>query len=320
MDATLRDRFRSEAMHNTVAIAGRPQSVPRGPFHWASRTDARVDLWRYTDDLDYVEALHEGYAPIVHRRAVVRVGEALWLIADHLLGSGECTATNYWHFHPDWMSADTSGAEDRLSHVNGLFAAFATTAGKAERLHGDSEGLGWYSPAYGRVMPSPTWRVTATEEAPVSRVTAVAWNTAPVQLGIEPAPVLADEDDGWHRTAVRVTFDGMMFVALFAAPRDEAEASRAIHRVSIPGGQLATDARIAVLRASHSGEPLSVSAIGVCSLEWRGRGGFRTPSSNEPRDVHFEAAALHRQHAEVSGIAGNEGVGDLVMNGVRRVG
>jgi hypothetical protein len=110
-----------------------------------------------------------------------------------------------------------------------------------------------------------------------------------------------------------------MFVALFAAPRDDAEASRAIHRVSIPGGQLATDARIAVLRLSHAGEPLSVSAIGVRSLEWRGRGGFTTPLTSEPRDLHVDAAALHR-HADISGIAGGQPVADLVMNGVRRVG
>jgi hypothetical protein len=169
-------------------------------------------------------------------------------------------------------------------------------------------------------MPSTTLRVSATDEAPFSRVTAIAWNTAPVQLGIECAPVLADEDDGWHRAAVSVTFDGTTFVVLLAAPRDDADAGRAIHRASIPRGQLATDARIAVLRLAHTGEPLSISAIGVRSLEWRGLGGWKTPVTREPRDLHFDATALRPLQTGDRGAASVELAEDLVMNSVRRLG
>ena len=320
MDATVRDRFRSEVMHNTLAIAGRPQSVPRGPFHWASRTDARLDLWRLADEIDCAEALHEGYAPLLHRRAVVRVDGALWLIADHLLGSGECEAANYWHFHPDWTSADGSGNEHRLTHADGLFASLVSTAGIADRMHGDGQGLGWFSPAYGQVVPATTLRFSAAEEAPASRVTAIAWNTTPVQLGIERAPVLADEEDGWHRAAVSVTLDKATVVALFAAPREDADAARAIHRVSVPRGQLATDARLAILRLSPAGEPLTISAIGARSLEWRGLGGFKTSPTREARDLHFDSAALRRNHTDVSGVTRGEAVEEMAMNGVRRVG
>ena len=46
MNPAARDRFRSTAMHNTVALNGRPQSEPDGPFHWRSRADARLLVWQ----------------------------------------------------------------------------------------------------------------------------------------------------------------------------------------------------------------------------------------------------------------------------------
>src|SRR5206468_4773432 len=38
---TIRDRFRPTALHNTLALDGRPQSITRGPFHWSHVADAR---------------------------------------------------------------------------------------------------------------------------------------------------------------------------------------------------------------------------------------------------------------------------------------
>jgi hypothetical protein len=148
-------------------------------------------------------------------------------------------------------------------------------------------------------------------------MTAIAWNTAPVQLGVNAVSVLADEEDGWHRAAALVTLDETSFVALFAAPHEGAAAHRSMHRVSIPHGQLATDARVAILRLSHSGEPLSIAAIGGRSVEWRGQGGFRTSPTKEPTDLHLDAAALDSYRSVASGETRQH---QMAMNSVRRVG
>ena len=317
MDASLRDRFRSDAMHNTVTIAGRPQSEPAGPFHWTRRTDARLDLWRAAPDIDCVEGLHDGHAPLMHRRSVLRIGEALWLIADHLLGAGDYHATTHWHIHPEWTLAGTFGAQSHFTHAGGLFASLASTAVNPEPFHGDGGGVGWCAPVYGRLLPSTTLRFAASEEVPTSRMTAIAWNTAPVQLGVNAVSVLADDEDGWHRAAALVTLDETSFVALFAAPHEGAAAHRSMHRVSIPHGQLATDARVAILRLSHSGEPLSIAAIGGRSVEWRGQGGFRTSPTKEPTDLHLDAAALDSYRSVASGETRQH---QMAMNSVRRVG
>src|SRR4029079_4297433 len=46
LDWELRDRMRSTALHNTLALDGRSQSAPGGPFCWTDVADARVLRWR----------------------------------------------------------------------------------------------------------------------------------------------------------------------------------------------------------------------------------------------------------------------------------
>ena len=45
-DPALRDRLRSTALHNTLTLDDRPQSVPNGPFHWSHVANSRVHAWR----------------------------------------------------------------------------------------------------------------------------------------------------------------------------------------------------------------------------------------------------------------------------------
>ena len=44
IDPAVRDRMRSSALHNTVTVDERSQSIPRGPFHWSHVANARVDV------------------------------------------------------------------------------------------------------------------------------------------------------------------------------------------------------------------------------------------------------------------------------------
>src|SRR4029079_2693403 len=98
-------------------------------------------------------------------------------------------------------------------------------------------------------------------DGPFSVVTAVGATTAPTRLSIESVAVGAAGNaisDGWHRAAVLLRTGSGIIVALFATPPDAsggAPRSRSLHQVHTPGGQLATDARVALLHLTQDYEP-----------------------------------------------------------------
>ena len=71
--------MRGSFNHNTLAIDGRPQSTPAGAFHWRTSATARLIDSRHVGGFDWAEAVHDGYAPLEHRRTIVRADGAGWL-------------------------------------------------------------------------------------------------------------------------------------------------------------------------------------------------------------------------------------------------
>jgi hypothetical protein len=169
-DAALRDRLRSSMSHNTITIDGQSQSIPSGPFHWRTRVDARMHEWRQNAAFDWVEASHDGYAPLQHRRTVMRAGGG-WLIADEILGHGHHSVAAHWHFDPAWTVAAEPGRL-RATHADGSMAWVAHDPGDATLFHGDNETrLGWFAPVYGVLVPSWTARVAVARDAPFTLLT-----------------------------------------------------------------------------------------------------------------------------------------------------
>jgi hypothetical protein len=190
MDRALRDRQRSSASHNTVTVDGRSSSVPAGPFHWSVRADAQLHGACGNSALAWVEAWHDGYAPLRHRRTVVSAAGAGWLFVDELLGDGEHgvaphdttshsavsqSAASYkadvhsvdanWHFDVGWSV--TAGAANRLraADEDGRVAWLAHDGGVATLLETDR----W--PVYGRRLAAPTVRIRHASRVPSSSVT-----------------------------------------------------------------------------------------------------------------------------------------------------
>jgi hypothetical protein len=288
MDPELRDRFRSSAMHNTVQLDGRPQSVPAGPFHWRSRADARLDLRRAAADFEIVEGSHDGYQPAVHRRAVTRAGD-LWLVVDHVLDTARHDVQVHWHLEPRWTLEREEGSAVSFRHADGFRAGLASTARGRDVFRGVPQGLGWYAPIYGLAVPSLTLRHSDGGPSPLTLMTAIAPDPA-ATLTIEALAVSAERHDGWHRAAGLVHHGATRVVALFAAPITAAAGPRSLQHVSAEdGAELVTDARAALLALAPSGAPLSLHVIDATIVMWSGSPAFDLPSAG---DLHLDRAAL----------------------------
>jgi hypothetical protein len=297
-DARLRDRFRSTEMHNTVVIDGRPQSVPSGPFHWQSTANAKVEQWRSQAQFDFVEGEHDGYLPVIHRRAVLRGPDELWLVADHVLGTERHRIDVHWHLDPSWAATETSTHVVRLSHPDRIWANVAATTGVLTRFHADAHGLGWCAPVYGSVVPSLTLRFSEEAQLPVSFITALGAARRPVGLTIETSPVRTAREDMWHRIGAVGTHGELRFVALFAtelghvAAAGDMAAARQVQEMSGWGGRLTTDARAALLQLSAAGEPLALVLLDATVASWSGLVEFSVGPLASAADLHLDRTSL----------------------------
>ena len=136
IDRVLRDRFRSTALHNTLTIDDRPQSVSNGPFHWSHTANSRVRRWRTNEAFDYFDGAHDGYQPTTHRRRVLALHGDLLIVADLVDGGGPHRAAVHWHVDPRVDASTPRAARlhrlDRRRRRVGL----VVPAGRRRRVRG----------------------------------------------------------------------------------------------------------------------------------------------------------------------------------------
>jgi hypothetical protein len=203
-DPDARDRFRSSALHNTLTVDGRSQSLPAGPFHWVHTAHATAHLWRTNPGFDYLEGSHDGYAPLVHRRHVLALHGDLLIVADLVEGLGVHDVDVHWHLDPRWQ-AQVSGRRARL-RTPGERAELVVSHGMLESFRGEIESpLGWHAPVYGRIEPTTTLRVSTSAVTPAWVVSVFGLNPSNEVLVVEPMPVWAEAGVLTHGTAVRIS-------------------------------------------------------------------------------------------------------------------
>lgn len=172
-DPQLRDRLRSSALHNTIAVDGRPQSTPAGPFSWAQTANATVHCWRTNRAFDYLDASHDGYAAvsITHRRHVLVCHDDVVIVADLVTAadSERHDIHAYWHLGPDWNARVMAGSRVALER-DGERVTLLTTAAQVDVFCGDADAgepqVGWHAPVYGCLEPAPTLRCAVSASAP----------------------------------------------------------------------------------------------------------------------------------------------------------
>ena len=235
-DGELRDRFRSTALHNTATIDSRPQSVPLGPFHWARTADAAARRWHMAAGFDYFDGVHDGYRPLEHRRHVLVVHEDLAIVADLFDGGGAHKAAVHWHIDPRWRL--DPGARHATMSTAGGWAEIAIPAGTLEPFTADdATGLGWHSPAYGRVEPATTLRIVAEANTPFWIVTVFGLDPDNQMLAVESLPVWAEAGVLQRSTALRIERTEAVDYFLVAHPTEGRKASWRV-------AEIETDARV----------------------------------------------------------------------------
>jgi hypothetical protein len=255
MDARLRDLFRSTAMHNTVVVNGRPQSEPRGPFHWRTRCDAELTLWHAERDFDYAEGRHEAYAPVVHVRSVAALHGLGWFIVDHLVGRGKASADAHWHLDPAWQVESATGATVALRHRDGT-RQVVSASNPLTVVDGDAETLGLFAPVYGRVERAPCLRVRTAGAVPRSVLTFIPGRgMAGAAVAIAHVPLEAVPPPGWHAAAFEVVGEDTRVMVLTAVEADGAP-GQPLRGPGIGWGtkDVRTDARAAVIVSERGSE------------------------------------------------------------------
>jgi len=155
--------FKSTAAHNTVEVDGKDQMEKGFRFLWYNWTKSNL---RYSEQLpqldgDYWEGDHYGYCHgkgnVIHRRAVIRLGDR-WIIIDDILGDAEHDVTLRWHLADVGWATVTPGtfsARNVSAHLS--INIFPQVEISIELLYGQEspEPEGWESLYYGERQPIP---------------------------------------------------------------------------------------------------------------------------------------------------------------------
>ncbi|MBN2555522.1 MAG: alginate lyase family protein [Anaerolineales bacterium] len=158
--------FSGAGVHNSAWLAGEEPMLRAGRFLWLDRDQGRIlGRWRSSNGLlEAISAEHgDLFKGFLHRRTLVRLNEAGWMIVDDFIGKGAPLIRCGWNLKGlDWRVDGQALHSTGLKHKISLSfecdeAKFATVSGghvlEGEFLEGDPSIYGWYSPTYALKEP-----------------------------------------------------------------------------------------------------------------------------------------------------------------------
>jgi asparagine synthase (glutamine-hydrolysing) len=168
--------FTGSASHNTVTVDGRDQMVHHRRFKLIYLTRAR--LLRFERAAAYVlaEGEHHGFrrevGGAVHRRSVLFVPDALWVVVDEVSGTRPMSARLHWLAGPYESRYDGDRGRLTIDTPAGPFSvtvvddAARPIAGDVVRGREDPP-RGWYSRYYAEKVPVPSLAVVREAAPPI---------------------------------------------------------------------------------------------------------------------------------------------------------
>ncbi|HZS52729.1 MAG TPA: alginate lyase family protein [Bryobacterales bacterium] len=156
-----RDRLRATPAHNTVCVDGLDQFQVWRAFRAGRRAwvGSVVEIRR--PDCEILSASHNGYRRlgVEHRRSIVHLAGAGWLVVDDLLGRKRRHLESFVHFAPE-MAPEIHGSRVCLPPLGWALVVFGFEAPPAVRAD-------FFSPAVGVVQPSKTLVLKAEASLPL---------------------------------------------------------------------------------------------------------------------------------------------------------
>ena len=158
-DPAWRDAFRSTAFHNTVTVDGRSQASPARSFRWLTLADAKPSGSFLSEDFDWARGTLEPDAnrPWRHEREVIRVGDSVIIVLDHVKyrGRHECRT----RFHTGEAALSVCGNSTAATYVDGASMKILGPEGAAISV----ETI-WRSKLYGEKRESSALQAVAEFE------------------------------------------------------------------------------------------------------------------------------------------------------------
>jgi hypothetical protein len=128
--------------------------------------------------------------------------------------------------------------------------------------------VGWWSPAYGRLEPTTTIRVTCKDTAPFWIVSVFDLNPLDPVTGVELMPVWTEAGSMAHGTAARISRGGSNDYVLFAEPKEGHDGT------SWRVGELETDARMLLARVTRGSRVIALALADGSFVRQTRRGGL----------------------------------------------
>jgi hypothetical protein len=282
-DPALRDRLRSTALHNTLLLDHRPQSIPSGPFHWSHTATATMRRWRTNGRFDYFDGVHDGYSPLEHRRHVFVLHGDLLVVGDLVDGSGMHLACVHWHIHPQWQ-VDVRGRRAQCSSGDSR-VELVVPNGIVERFTGDiATGLGWHSPCYGRIEPATTIRVSDSGVAPMWIVSVLGLDPDNPIVEVDNVRVWAEAGVLGRSAAVRIRRAASTDYFMIAHPIAGVDATWRM-------AEFETDARAMFCRMDEHRRVTRVAIVDGSRVRTTGKRRVKAVLPREVPDLHLDLGA-----------------------------
>jgi asparagine synthase (glutamine-hydrolysing) len=163
--------FSSTGDHNTVTVDGLNQMDRRGRFLWLPWATGRVvrQIGSSTSPVAYWEGEHDGYRrlpdPVTHRRGILRLPDAVWVIVDELAAVG----SHEYRLH--WLLSSFPHNFDPLQGIKlhtpqGEYVVLAGSLEVTPPLQlvtaAPEDTEGWMSPTYGVRAPALSLSLSLT--------------------------------------------------------------------------------------------------------------------------------------------------------------
>jgi hypothetical protein len=216
---------------------------------------------------------------------VLALHRDLVVVADLVEGVGAHRASAHWHLDPRW---NVEAAIDRAvlktgTERIGLFVVH----GSIETFSADTAtGLGWYSPAYGRLEPTRAIRITRQDEAPFWIVTVFDVNKENPAVEVDSVPAWAEAGALAHSLAIRVAREASTDYLLIADPAGEPSTWRI--------AEFETDARMLFCRTYHERRVTRLALVDGSLVRSSGRRGLQLVLPRIAPDLHLDLSGEAR--------------------------